>query len=469
MKKLIISLTAVLIALLVCFSVLADNSTPAAELYDSLVKTLFHTDNVTLTGTAKFSLDGVWFKTAEVTLKQDGNRAFREMKLRGPKRNGTVQKNGYTIVTDGTSLYLMEAVTPGFYSTGGTAEHTSLIRRSLETEQLIGLGRALVGHADLLLGADTLTKTPEGDIRFELKDNVPDLLNAAVNNIYQFAARRYFDEDFDRYTMENYARVDDYDTVTRGILYTAQSVSLKQVSVTLRQDGNGRMQHMEGDIALNVETCAEGIRQVDISFQVNVTDVDKTKVKRFAPGDYGVISEYEMANAESRFFDDSDLNDIEIQALNALTSAGFDKNMIVYMAYYNNEEEGYEVSFGGAEGWEETFLISADKKLTGMITQSPEWQNGSEDQFNFDPTPDKETDEKAREFLTSFIREVNPDLEKSLKDLKMRWQYERYDHVYAQYVGETQDENNSTVTFVVRIAPELRIESFSCEPGNAAR
>ena len=84
MKKLIISLTAVLIALLVCFSVLADNSTPAAELYDSLVKTLFHTDNVTLTGTAKFSLDGVWFKTAEITLKQDGNRAFREMKLRGP-------------------------------------------------------------------------------------------------------------------------------------------------------------------------------------------------------------------------------------------------------------------------------------------------------------------------------------------------------------------------------------------------
>ena len=469
MKKLIISLTAVLIALLVCFSVLADNSTPAAELYDSLVKTLFHTDNVTLTGTAKFSLDGVWFKTAEITLKQDGNRAFREMKLRGPKRNGTVQKNGYTIVTDGTSLYLMEAVTPGFYSTGGTAEHTSLIRRSLETEQLIGLGRALVGHADLLLGADTLTKTPEGDIRFELKDNVPDLLNAAVNNLYQFAARRYFDENFDRYSMENYARVIDYDTVTRGILYTAQSVALKQVSVTLRQDGNGRMQHLEGDIALNVETCAEGIRQVDISFQVNVTDVDKTKVKRFAPDDYDVISEYEMAAAESRFFDDSDLNDIEMQALEALTSAGFDKNMIVYMAYYNNEAEGYEVSFGGAEGWEETFLISADNKLTSMITESPEWQNGSEDQFTFDPVPDKEMDEKAREFLTSFIREVNPDLGKSLKDLKMRWLYERYGHVYAQYDGETQDGSNSVVSFVVRVEPELRIESFSCRPDTTAQ
>ena len=469
MKKLIISLTAVLLVLFVCISVLADNSTPAAELYDSLVKTLFHTDNVTLTGTAKFSLDGIWFKTAEIILKQDGNRTFRELKLRGPKRDGTVQKNGYTIVTDGTSLYLMEALTPGVYRMGGTAEHTSLIRRSPETEQLLGLGRALAGQADLFMGTDTLTKTPEGDIRIELKDNVPDILNAVVNNVFQFAGRRYFDEDFDSCSMENNNRIIDYETVTRGILYTVRSISLKEVSVTLKQDGNGIAQYLEGDIALNVETGAEDMRQVDISFQVNVKDVDKTKVKRFAPEDYGVVSEYETGAAETRFFDDSDLNETELQALNALTIAGFDKNMIVYMAYYNKEEDGYEVSFGGAEGWEETFLVSADGKLTGMITESPEWQNGSEDQFNFDPVPDKETDEKAREFLASFILEVNPSLEKSLEELKMRWLYERYDHVYAKYTGQAQDESSNTVTFVVRIDPELRIESFSFGPDAAAQ
>ena len=139
MKKLLISLTALMLVLFVCISVMAENSSPATQLYDSLVQTLFHTDNITLTGTAKFSLDGVWFKTAKITLKQDGNRTFRELSLRGPKRDGTVQKNGYTIVTDGTALYLMEAVTPGVYRTGGTAEHTSLLRNSLETEQLIGI------------------------------------------------------------------------------------------------------------------------------------------------------------------------------------------------------------------------------------------------------------------------------------------------------------------------------------------
>ena len=460
MKKLILSLMAMMLALIVCFSVLAESSTPAAELYDALVKTLFYTDNVTLTGTAKFSLDGVWFKTAEITLKQDGNRTLRELVLRGPRRDGTVQKNGYTIVTDGTALYLMEAVAPGVYRTGGTTEHTSLIRRSVETEQLIGLGRALFAHADLLLGADTLTVTPEGDIRFEIKENVPDLLNAVVNNIYQFAARRYFDEDYDHSATDNNARIDVYETVAHGILYTAQSVTLKQAAVTLKRDANGMPQYLEGDIALNVETCAEGVRQVDVSFQVNVKDTGKTKVKRFDPNDFGVISEYEMAS-EPRFFDDSDLNGIELQALNALVSAGFDKNMIVYMGYYNKDDDGYEVSFGGAEGWEKTFLISVDNKLTGMTSASAEWENGSEDQFTFNPEADKETDEKAREFVNAFIREANPDLEKNLKDLKTEWLYKRYDHEYAKYVGETKDEG-SAVTFVVRISPELRIESFSC-------
>ena len=461
MKKLILSLTVMMLALIVCFSVLAENSTPAAELYDALVKTLFYTDNVTLTGTAKFSLDGVWFKTAEITLKQDGNRTFRELTLRGPKKDGTVQKNGYTIVTDGSALYLMEAVVPGVYRTGGTIEHTSLIRRSVETEQLIGLGKALFAHADLFLGTDTLTVTPEGDIRFEIKDNVPDLLNAAVNNIYQFAARRYFDEDYDSTFTDNNARIDDFVSITSGILYTAQSMTLKQASVILKRDQNGLLQHLEGDITLNVETGAEGIRQVGISFQVNVKDVDKTTVKRFEPSDFGVVSEYEMAQ-EPRFFDDSNLNGIERQALNALVSAGFDKDLIVYMGYYNKDENGYEVSFGGSEGWEETFLISNDEKLTGMLTESPDWKNGAADQFDYNSKPDKETDEKVKAFLTSFIQDVNPDLLKTMKNLKMEWMYERYEHVYAKYAEETQDEKGNGANFVVQISPDLHVEFFSC-------
>ena len=99
-----------------------------------------------------------------------------------------------------------------------------------------------------------------------------------------------------------------------------------------------------------------------------------------------------------------------------------------------------------------------------MIPASSEWQNGSEDQFTYNPEPDKEMDEQALEFVNSFIQGVNPDLSKSLKELKTDWLYKRYDQVYAQYTGKTQDENSSVVTVVVRISPDLRIESFSCRP-----
>ena len=455
MRKLIVSLTAFLLALLVCISVLAENNTPATELYDSLTKLLFKNDNVTLTGTAKFSLDGVWFKTADITLKQDGDRSYRELALSGTKPDGTAQKNGYRIVTDGSAFYLMETFSPGIYRQGGTTEHTSLIRISRETEQLIGLGRAFAASADLILGMETLTETPEGDIRSEYKDLESDLLNAVVNQVFQFAARRYFDNEYDSYSVDRYARIEDYATITQGILYTAENVSLKQAQVTVKRDDKGTPKYMEGEIVLNLTVAGRGERQIDISFQMNVKDIGKTKVKRFDPADYGVVSEYEIADAEAMFVDESDLNETERAALKALDLAGFDRNSIVYVGYQSMENGGGEVSFGGVEGWEETFQVAGDGKVTAMDMDSAEWKNGSDDQFTYDPQTDTETDEKVKAFLKDFLQEVNPDLLKTVDGLKAEWLYKRYDHVYAQYTGD------ETATFVVRIEPEMRAESMS--------
>ncbi len=455
MKKLMISLSALLLVLALCFAVLAENSTPATELYDSLAKLLFYRDNVTLTGTAKFSLDGVWFKTADITLKQDGNRSYRELALSGTRLDGTAQKNGYRIVTDGTTVYVMETVRPGIYRIGTTSEHTSLIRNTRETEQLISLGRAFTASADLLLGKDTLTKTPEGDLRFEFKDLESDLLNAVTNQVFQFAARRYFDNDYDSYSVDRHARIEDYVSVTQGILYTVQNVKLKQAQVTVKQDENGMPKYMEGEITLNLETAGQGDRKIDISFQMNVKDLGKTKVKTFDPADYGVASEYERAEAEPMYIDESDLNETERAALRTLDLAGFDRNNIVYMGYQRMEDGSGEVSFGGAEGWEEKFLIDADGKVTAMDMDSAEWKNGSDDQFTKDSQPDAETDEKVKAFLKDFLQEVNPDLVKTVDGLKAEWLYKRYDHVYAKYTGD------GAATFVVRVEPEMRAEAMS--------
>ena len=455
MKKLMISLGALLLVLALCFAVMAENSTPATELYDSLTKILFTDDNVTLTGTAKFSLDGVWFKTADITLKQDGNQSYRELALSGTRLDGTAQKNGYQIVTDGTTVYVMETVRPGIYRTGTTSEHTSLIRNTRETEQLISLGRAFTASADLLLGKDILTETPEGDLRFEFKDLESDLLNAVTNQVFQFAARRYFDNEYDSYAVDRHARIEDYVSVTQGILFTAKSVSLKQALVNVKRDENGLPKYMEGEITLNLKTAGKGDRKLDISFQMNVKDLGKTKVKRFDPKEYDVISEREMAQGEPMYIDESDLNATERAALRALGLAGFDRNNIVYMGYQSMDDGSGEVSFGGAEGWEETFLIDADGKVTAMDMDSAEWKNGSDDQFTKDSQPDAETDEKVKAFLKDFLQEVNPDLVKTVDGLKAEWMYKRYEHVYAKYAGE------DAATFVVRIEPEMRAEAMS--------
>ena len=459
MKKLMISLSALLLAVAVCFAVLAENNTPAAELYDSLTQLLFSNDNVTLTGTVKFSLDGVWFKTADITLKQDGDRSYRELALSGTRLDGTAQKNGYRIVTNGSQIYLMETVRPGIYRTGTTSEHTSLIRDSRETEQLISLGRAFVANADLLLGKDILTETPEGDLCFEFRDTESVMLNAIVNQVYQFAAKRYFENDYDSYAADGQSRIEDYVSVTTGILHTAKSVSVRQALVNVKRDENGLPKYLEGEIALNLETAGRGERQIDISFQMNVKDQDKTKVKLFDPEDYDVVSEREMAEAEPMYIDESDLNATERAALRALYLAGFDRNNIVYMGYQHMENESGEVSFGGAEGWEETFLLTADGKVTAMDMDSAEWKNGSDDQFTQEPQPDAETDGKVKNFLKNFLQEANPDLLKTVDGLKAEWIYKRYDHVYAKYTGE------DAASFVMRIEPEMRVEAMSLPGG----
>lgn len=459
MKKLMISLSALLLAVAVCFAVLAENNTPAAELYDSLTQLLFSNDNVTLTGTVKFSLDGVWFKTADITLKQDGDRSYRELALSGTRPDGTAQKNGYRIVTNGSQIYLMETVRPGIYRTGTTSEHTSLIRDSRETEQLISLGRAFVANADLFLGKETLTETPEGDFCFEFRDTESVMLNAIVNQVYQFAAKRYFENDYDSYAADGQSRIEDYVSVTTGILHTAKSVSVRQALVNVKRDENGLPKYLEGEIALNLETAGRGERQIDISFQMNVKDQDKTKVKLFDPEDYDVVSEREMAEAEPMYIDESDLNATERAALRALYLAGFDRNNIVYMGYQRMENESGEVSFGGAEGWEETFLLTADGKVTAMDMDSAEWKNGSDDQFTQEPQPDAETDGKVKNFLKNFLQEANPDLLKTVDGLKAEWIYKRYDHVYAKYTGE------DAASFVVRIEPEMRVEAMSLPGG----
>ena len=165
---------------------------------DAAVKLLFYTNNVTLNAKAEFSLDGEWFKTADISLKQDHNRSVRQLQLTSPKADGTERKNGYTIVTEGYTLYLMEDFTPGIYRCGMVGERSAALRNSVESQQLIDLGRALISQADLVLGKDAITKTADRTFRIKLDEHTPELVNGVLNEAIRFAAKRYFNFNYDQ-------------------------------------------------------------------------------------------------------------------------------------------------------------------------------------------------------------------------------------------------------------------------------
>ena len=225
MKKLILCLAALLLALTVCFTVLAESNTP--KVYDSLINLLFATNNVTVTAKAEFSLDGEWFKTAEGTWRQDYSRSFRELVLRAPKADGSERRNGYTIVTEDEKLYLMEAFTPGVYKEGNNAARQSIFRNTVETDMMINLGRALMANPDLFLGSGALTETAEGQTHLVLGTDISPVFNAALNQAARFAGKRYFDVDYDIIGKDSGAAFNSYNTKTKGLLYTMCDVSVK--------------------------------------------------------------------------------------------------------------------------------------------------------------------------------------------------------------------------------------------------
>ena len=151
-------LTILLAAILLALCVTAQAESPLARYYNAAEELLFHTDNVTVHGTAEFSLDGEWFKTAEIDLALDMNRSRRQLRLESPRADGTRRQNGWAITTEGEKLYLVEFYTPGVYRTGLTQEHHSLLRETVETGPLVRLGALLCAGGDLLMSAETMTE-----------------------------------------------------------------------------------------------------------------------------------------------------------------------------------------------------------------------------------------------------------------------------------------------------------------------
>ena len=469
MKKLAILIAAVLLVLIVCAAAFANDT--AVELYNSTAVLLFDHNNMTMNASVEFSLDGQWFKTADITMKQDGDRSYHKLHLRSPKKDGTERENGYTIVTEGYSLYLMEDFTPGIYRCGMVGERSAALRNSVESQQLIDLGRALISQADLVLGKDAITKTADRMFRIKLDEHTPDLVNGVLNEAIRFAAKRYFNFNYDQFAADDtYSAISNYGTTTQGILYCMRGVKVRNIEITVETDENGYPAHAEGTVSLAMEMAEEGTRLLDITFTAGTSDIGNTMLKKFDPKDYNVTlakdSYMPVDGEEVQPAHNEALNDrMCLEAMEMWQHTGFEMvSSTSVSCEWNGTYFVVRIS-GGKDGTaKETYFDETGRFCFIQVTPA-EWIDDVGDlneAYDFETGLDAETDKKAQNFFMEYLDNIHYARKNEVRDLQVQWIYEKNGSTYVMYEDKAEEHDGGGVCFVIRISPEkeMRIEDF---------
>ncbi len=283
------------LCLCVALTALALTEGTLKTLWNSGCDFLFHTDNVTVTGQAAFSLDGKRFKTAELNYVQDGYKSYYGLKLLTPWSDGTEHQTGWTIIAaaDGT-ITVMEAFKPGVYNWATGTPQNTLLRRTVRLDALTELGGLLAGSVESLLpeGAVTVTEAEGGKtVHIALADGqIPDAAVSALNLAADYLAARWFN-GYDRSITEQEALVfDQYVTVTEALTGGTVRWVLKEADADFALDAQGRLSGVRGTVKVSSEYWDGTVREVEVKFDFAATDYGTSTVKPFDPDDYGVVS-----------------------------------------------------------------------------------------------------------------------------------------------------------------------------------
>ena len=464
MRKTIRSLAAILLVLAMAVPALAGNG--AGIYYDAAMSVLFDTQNVTLKGEANFALDDVWFKTATGTYIQDSDRSFWQLDLSSPKADGSRRENGYTVIANGSKVYVMEVFHPGVYRTGTTEARNTVLRRSVELEQVVRFGRMLAEQADSLPGV-TVTAVSDYETRIEIGPDSGELVSFALSMFSTFTARRYFGYDYDRIAPQDTAPLASYLTVTEGILASTRRVTPGWITITLKRDNGGNLEEVTGEMSLKLETAKDGIHTMDVNFRINVLDRGCSKVAPFDAKEFGVTLATDALDVDTYMTEIDEPTRLEAldTAWGFLGKAGYEKDPEMGDEVSQWRGQTY-VNLESTDAATRLFCFwDAEGRLLGVHNLFNEWQ-GFTAEYTFDESradPEmKKTIDEAEEKLMAFLREVNPEAASRITDLKVEWWYEKDGAIYLEFQEEPLDQENDGVMFVVRVAPEWRIEYYSC-------
>ena len=250
MKRLLTLVTALVMILTLAAAALAEGNNVLLQVADDCDKLLFSTDNVTLKGNMEFSFDGNWSKTIDGVYQQEGYDAYCDLKVKRPKKDGSVKNSGYTIFDDDGAVRVVEVVYPGTYKTAGSIKNNTILRSSARTDLVMGAFRMLAGMADVFAEVTVGTAENGGKtIHMKLNGNSTEIVNTGLMMLMQFAGDRFLRMNSDEYKSQT-GKIGDYVSIARGVLATTQSMSIQNAEMTLKVNDKGELEAAEGSASV---------------------------------------------------------------------------------------------------------------------------------------------------------------------------------------------------------------------------
>ena len=286
-----ITVVLLLMTMTICslFPAYADEK--AAQVFDTAAELLTGTENVTITGSATFSLDGEAFKFVETTYVQDGVNSKWILNLSSPKADGSLRENGFTVIANNRYKYGMEVFKPGVYMVAEDNPQSVILRPSAELSQMISLGHGLLDMIPAWSEDVFSSEKSELHVRLEegqIPDSVSNLLSLAVLLAIQRTTNIVDDSiAFPPYPEEANCMA-DYITPTQAIICCTEKYELTELSVDAKLDGENRFTEANGTVRFTLHTFLEGEHDLHITFVGTASDYGSSAVPTFDAAEYGV-------------------------------------------------------------------------------------------------------------------------------------------------------------------------------------
>ncbi len=457
MKRITAVFLALLLLTLTC-SALAENH--AAALISASQELLFATDNVTLSGSAVFTLDGERFKTAGILYKQDGTNSHWQLDLHTPRPYRPDRETGFTVIANDERIFAMERFHPGVYRAGSDQPSNTIIRRSTRSDMLVAMLMSLSGELETLLlpaNAVMVSEMPEGKT-YQIaltKENTPPVLNSAMNLTADFLLRRFMNVNYDTLNENTKGQFENYQTVTQGILYSTDSFVLGDTSVTVSLDEKGRLVSASGIVTA---ILYPGEKTLVITFDCTVSDYGTTVVPEFDPEAFNVVS----AGSEPPVPKEVDpaLADKLIPAAQEILQAAGYEDVSSLPARILEQDACYNVIFQ-KEGEYAAITVTLNEKgeLLALGDGNEAWymENPHEPSVT---SLSPETCSALKSFLLRAFPEIGERADVFVP--AMEYTYNGVNYLYVSCIGA--DNEDMDFSIILRTGSPEKIVGFNCLP-----